>query len=113
MSVSAAAPPVTAFPADVRPFVLPLLIFGSAVQAEVPLHVLIPNPPITADSARAGAGKTVCRRVAVTGSVALERKTCKTAAAWAKEAGLRQDEIDRLQNRASINACGLQDRTKC
>lgn len=94
-------------------FAVPLLVLGSTAVAEPPLHALIPNPPITASSVRANAEKPICRRVDVTGSLAVKRKSCKTAAAWAKEAGLRQDEVDRLQNRALINSCSLQDRTKC
>ena len=94
-------------------FVPSLLMIGSVVSADAPLHVLIPNPAIATDSPRAGAEKIICRRVGITGSIVLNRKTCKTAATWAKEAGLRQDDIDRLQNRALINSCSLQDRTKC
>jgi hypothetical protein len=75
------------------------------------LHAAEPAP--AAKPARDDPDKVICRREAVTGTLAQTRKVCMTRADWAARSRGAQEAGQQMQQQGLVNSCGATEPGRC
>lgn len=82
-----------------------------ALVLSAPAVAQTPAPPST--PSRDDPDRVICRREAVTGSLAQTRKVCLTRAQWVARGRDAQETGQQMQDAGRINSCGSSEPGKC